>query len=101
MADKFHIRGIPSSVADIVIMICLDYRMRRAKGTLPEDYYIEKVIQNALQACEPAIADAILEDISLRRGYWCSPINYLISKNAFYERKRAVVRGIAIGLNLI
>ena len=101
MADKLHIKGVPPTVAEIVTLICQDYRMRRAKDALPADYGFTSVIQSALGVCETGIADAILEDICLRRGYWCSPINYLISKNAYYERKRAVVRSIAIGLHLI
>ena len=101
MADKLHIKGIPPTVADIVTLICQDYRMRKAKGSLPDDYRFTEIIQNALEVCETGIAEAIFEDICLRRGYWCSPINYLISKNAYYDRKKAVVRSIAIGLHLI
>lgn len=101
MSNKLHIKGITPTVAEIVTLICQDYKTRKSKGDLPEDYGFEQIIQSSLGACESAIAEAILEDICLRRGYWCSPINYLISKGAYYERKRAVVRSIAIGLHLI
>lgn len=101
MSARLHVTGVPVEVGEIVTLLCQDYRIRSKKHTLPEDYAFAAIITEALSGCGEGIREVIFDDICERRGYWCSPINYMISKSAYYIRKKEVIRKIAKSLHLI
>lgn len=102
-------RDIPDSVADIVKAICADYDRREkdiAKGSIKCETkklykYLNGIIDMALEEIEIGIRRSILDDISGKRGYDRSAINYSLSKNAYYRRKRKLIYDIAKSLKLL
>ncbi len=103
----YYGRDMPESVVAVVYALCGDYERRRKilrgrprDGTRAVCERINRVIDEALETVEPAMRRELLEDMARGRGYSRSPLCCMISKNAYYDRRRAVVRAIAEGLGI-
>jgi hypothetical protein len=98
---------IPRTVVDIVKSICADYDRRAiAMQTAAEEIVntykaMNDAIDHAMQDIEPAIRRTMLEDIYTGRGYGYSPASAIMTKNAYYSRKRKAVHDIAVNLMLL
>lgn len=100
---------VPSGVARMVNAICADYYRRDREirdGNIKEGVarrYVEfnVAIDNALCDIEEGIRFEILRDISENRGYLKSSVQSIISKNGYYNRRRKLVRDVALALDLI
>ncbi len=100
---------IPTSVVDIVKMVCADYdrRERMIKystitGAVLEKYVeLNAIIDKALEDIEIGIRRDMLEDIQQGRGYEFSAASPFLAKNTYYQRKRKLIHDIARGLSLI
>lgn len=100
---------LPHSVYMIVKCICTDYDRRCValkKGQISDSVREEMerlngVVDTSLTLVEEGIRREMLYDIILGRGYDSSPASAIISKNAFYLRKRQIVQNIAETLSLI
>ena len=100
---------IPTSVVDIVKIICADYdrRERMIKhstitGNVLEKYIeLNSIIDRALEDIEPAVRRDMLEDIYTGHGYAYSSASKFFAKNTYYQRKRKLIHDIARGLSFI
>lgn len=101
MSNKMHVSGVPAKVTEVVVLLCQDYKARIQKREAPEGYTVGNIIEEALLVCEVGIRKEMFDDICMLRGYWCSPINYMIGKDQYYARKRKVIKNIATALHLI
>ena len=62
---------------------------------------INKAINNALEEIEVGLRKIIINDIIENRGYSKSGAQIVISKNAYYRRRRKLIYDIAVLLSLI
>ena len=100
---------IPTSVVDIVKMVCADYdrRERMIKystitgAVLAKYVELNAIIDKALEDIEIGIRRDMLEDIQQGRGYEFSAASPFLAKNTYYQRKRKLIHDIARGLSLI
>ena len=100
---------IPQSIVAVVNAICADYE-RREKAIrystitgVVLDKYVElnAIVDRALEDIEPGVRKEILRDISEGRGYYKSGMQIILSKNAYYRRRRKLVHDIAKDLALL
>lgn len=98
---------IPRTVVEIVKSICADYDRRAiamenaAEDTVKTYKRLNESIDQAMTDIEPAIRRTMLEDIYTGRGYGYSPASAIMTKNAYYSRKRKAVHDIAVNLMLL
>jgi len=101
---------IPASVVNIVIALCADFPRRKKCLTLnsnvPETVKMRykefnNAITDSLQEIEVGLQKIIINDIVDNRGYSKSGAQIVISKNAYYRRRRKLIYDIAVLLNLI
>ncbi len=100
---------IPASVVVVVNAICADYdRRERAikykaiTGEVLERYIeLNNAVDKALTEVETGLRQTLLQDISAGRGYTRSPAQCVVSKNAYYRRRRKLIHDIAIDLSLL
>lgn len=97
---------IPGTVVQIVKTMCADYDRRaviiRSAAQAHEDYKnINGAIDRGLTCAEEPVRRFLLEDIGSGRGYWYSPASALLSKNAYYARKKQIIHDIAVELRLL
>lgn len=105
----YFVPEIPDSVARMVRTICADYERRERAikysnitGTVLARYIeLNAAIDGALQVIEVGIRDDIFRDIASGRGYTRSCAQCLVSKNAYYRRRRKLIYDIARRLALI
>ena len=99
---------IPTSVVGVVYAVCTDYYRREREmkyGVVSGDVLskyaeLNTVVERALLSVESEFREDLLSDIAERRGYERSRTAVLISKNAYYRRRRQVIYEIAAGLRL-
>ena len=99
---------IPTSVVGVVYAVCTDYYRREREmkfgvvsGEVLSKYTeLNTVVERALLSVESEFREDLLLDIAERRGYERSRAAVLISKNAYYRRRRQVIYEIAAGLRL-
>ena len=99
---------IPSSVVGVVCAICADYARRESamkhgvvSGEVLDRYAeLNQIIECALMCIEAELREDLLVDIAEKRGFERSRANLLLSKNAYYRRRRRVIFEIAMGLRL-
>ena len=99
---------LPTSVVVVVYAICADYDRREREmkfgvvsGDVLERYAeINRTIESALLCVESDLREDLLSDIAEKRGFERSRISPLLSKNAYYRRRRRVIYEIAAGLKL-
>lgn len=99
---------LPGSVVDIVESICADYKRRERltesdcdERVLCTCKKLNEVIDKSLLEIEEPIREDILMDIAEGRGYERSAAQYLISKRAYYQRRRKLIYNIAYALSLM
>ena len=101
--------NIPASVVYLVNAICADYERRQraikystVTGAVLERYIqLNSVIDQALSEVEVSLRADLLQDITAGRGYTKSSAQYLVSKNAYYRRRRKLIHDIATELSLL
>ena len=101
--------AVPHTVFLMVKSICGDYERRRlilrrgeASPEVAEELQrLIDVIDEALTIVEDGIRMEMLRDIIYCRGYDSSMASPLLSKNAYYNRKRRIVHDVAIALHLM
>ena len=99
---------LPTSVVVVVYAICADYDRREREmkfgivsGDVLERYAeLNRTIESALLCVESDLREDLLSDIAKKRGFERSRISPLLSKNAYYRRRRRVIYEIAAGLKL-
>ena len=99
---------LPTSVVVVVYAICADYDRREREmkfgivsGDVLEHYAeLNRTIESALLCVESDLREDLLSDIAKKRGFERSRISPLLSKNAYYRRRRRVIYEIAAGLKL-
>ena len=111
MKKKIYQRhDIPESVVNVVIALCADFPRRNKCLTLnrnvtetaKERYrQFNNAITDALQGIEVGLQKIIFNDIVDNRGYGRSGAQIVISKNAYYRRRRKLIYDIAVLLDLI
>ena len=110
MKTKIYLKWeIPTNIVLIVKSICADYERRakvialaKADGAVIEKYKeLNDAIDKALEDVEPGIRKSLLKDFVEHLGYDRSGATFILSKNAYYRRKRKMIRDIAHYLNLI
>ena len=108
--QRIYIRyDVPLSVVLMVNAICGDYKRRaleiernRMPSTVLENYArLNGIVDKALEDIEEGFRREMLRDISEGRGYGKSGIQIILSKNAYYRRRRKLVYDIAKDLLLI
>ena len=97
---------IPGTVVDIVKTMCADYDRRavliQSSTEASEQYaHINAAIDRGLLCVEESLRRFFLDDISIGRGYCFSPSSVIISKSAYYNRKRQAIHDIAVELRLL
>ncbi len=100
---------VPLSVVLVVNAICGDYKRRaleiernRLSVAILENYTrLNSVVDKALSDIEEGFRREMLRDICEGRGYGKSGIQVILSKNAYYRRRRKLVHDIAKDLSLI
>ena len=100
---------MPSSVVNIVIAHCADFSRRDktiALNAAPTEVLqiyreLNQVIDNALEDIEIGLRKIIISDITENRGYYKSGAQIVISKNAYYRRRRKLIHDVAVGMRLI
>lgn len=100
---------IPTSVVEMVKAICLDYNRRERAikyGTITGEVLDKYIMLNAsvdkaLEEIEVGIRKEILDDIGNKRGFQFSAISQMLSKNAYYRRRRKIIYDIAKELSLL
>jgi hypothetical protein len=105
----FQQYDIPTSVVNIVIALCGDYPRRKkslqsnaAPVDILESYKnLNVAIDKALEDIEVGLRGIIISDITEYRGYNKSGAQVVISKNAYYRRRRKLIHDIAVGMRLI
>lgn len=105
----YFVYNIPSNVVNIVKAVCADYERRqravesnKANGEVREEYIrLNTIIDEALSDVEIGLRDFFLRDFRDNHGYERSEATFLLSKNAYYRRKRKLIHDVAQALNLI
>lgn len=107
---------LPRTVVDVVRAVCADYPRRAAVmknlerkecreiyelAALQTCRKLNRIVDEALEPIEEVLRKIVLEDICEKRGYEHSPAMVMISKNAYYMRKRKFLYDIAERLSLI
>lgn len=100
---------IPTSVVEMVKAVCLDYNRRERAikyGTITGEVLDKYIMLNAsvdkaLEEIEVGIRKEILDDIGNKRGFQFSAASMLISKDAYYRRRRKLIYDIAKELALL
>lgn len=100
---------IPTGVVEIVKSVCGDYdRRERAikfsnvTGTVLTRYVeLNNAVDKAFSDIEVGLRKDMLSDIGNRRGFQFSAVSTLISKNAYYRRRRKIIYDIAKELALL
>lgn len=100
---------IPTVVVEIVKSVCVDYdRRERAikfsnvTGAVLTRYIeLNNAVDKALAAIEVGLRKDMLSDINKKRGFQFSAASTLISKNAYYRRRRKLIYDIAKELALL
>lgn len=103
---RFERWEIPGTVVAIVKTMCADYDRRaiviQSAQEANADYVrINGAIDRGLSCSEEPVRRFLLEDIGSGRGYWYSPASALLSKNAYYARKKQIIHDIAVELRLL
>ena len=106
---QFYKYELPAGVVKVVRAQCADYERKElaiCDGTLAVDVRnsyiaVNTAIRTALADIEEACRNGFLVDIAENRGYDRSRTNWLLSHNAYYNRKRKAIYEIAKGLFLI
>lgn len=99
---------VPSSVVNVVKSIIVDYKRREGaiksgaiSGTVLERYIeLNTAIDKALSDIENGIRTYMIEDIITGVGYERSLVQPLLSKDAYYRRRRKLIYDIAVELAL-
>lgn len=108
-AKLYYRFEVPYSVVLMVRAVCADY-YRRAKlarrtdigeAVLKTCSDLNVIVDLALEQIEPGIREDILYDIAQGRGYSRSCAQLVISKNAYYRRRRKLIHDIAKSLLLL
>lgn len=100
---------IPTSVVRMVAAICADYERRdkviRYSSTtgavLDRNVELNAAVDSALDEVEVGVRNDILHDISEGIGYNRSAVACMMSKDAYYRRRRKLVHDIAVNLALL
>lgn len=100
---------IPSGVVSVVNALLADYERRERAikysnitgATLARYVELNSVIDRALDDIEAGLRSDILRDIADGRGYTRSPAQCVVSKNAYYRRRRKLIHDVAKGLSLL
>ena len=100
---------LPSSVVNVVKCIIIDYNRREGAikhsaitGAVLERYIeLNSAIDKGLSDIETGIRTYMLEDIIHGVGYERSQVQPLMSKNAYYRRRRKLIYDIAVELSLL
>jgi hypothetical protein len=100
---------IPTSVVELVKAVCSDYNRRERAikfgsitGEVLDRYiFLNTAIDKALECIEAGIRKDMLSDISKKRGFQFSAASMLISKDAYYRRRRKLIYDIAKELALL
>ena len=100
---------LPSSVVNVVKCIIIDYNRREGaikhsviSGAVLERYIeLNSAIDKGLSEIETGIRTYMLEDIIQGVGYERSLVQPLLSKNAYYRRRRKLIYDIAVELSLL
>lgn len=84
---------LPRDINLTVALLCREYI--KSKGNK------NAIIGVAIADIEEGCRGEILKDIAFRRGYNKSQINWMLCEDAYYNRKRTVIRNIANKFNLV
>lgn len=106
---QFYKYELPSGVVKVVRAQCADYKRKEIaikQGGIEEEImqvYIttNEAIKRALGEIEEPCRDSFLSDIAENRGYDKSQSQWMLSRNAYYARKRKAIYDIAKFLLLI
>ncbi|MBO5480611.1 MAG: hypothetical protein J6A63_05455 [Clostridia bacterium] len=106
---QFYRYELPTGVVKVVRAQCADYERKKIalrSGSLSPEVRKEyeetnEAIGSALADIEEGCRDEFLVDIAKNRGWHKSKINWLLSQNAYYNRKWKAVYEIARRLHLI
>ena len=110
MARKrmFFDHELPVSVVRLVSAICGDYERREreiarngSERVRARCLAYNTVIDSALSDMEVGVRRELVSDIAAWRGYSRSGLKVVLSKNAYYRRRRKLIYDIACGLSLI
>lgn len=100
--------NIPASVVCVVTAIIADYYRREreikhdATGSVLARYVeLNSAVDRALSEVEAGIRADVLADIAEGKGYERSRAQFLVSKNAYYRRRRKLIHDIAVDLCLL
>lgn len=105
---------IPTSIVSIVKAICADYDRRERvisrtacnPDKVSSDPVIDRlselnaIVDEALVEIEEELRRIMLDDILTGRGYEFSQATTIVSRGAYYRRKRKLIYDIAKGLRL-
>ncbi len=98
---------IPYTVVNIVRSVCADYDRRAiamqscACDVIDQYRALNDAVDRGLSDLEVGIRKIMLDDICSGRGYGYSPVSAIMTKNAYYHRKRKAIHDIAEQLKLI
>ena len=106
---QFYKYELPTGVVKVVRAQCADYERKKIAiggGSLSPE--VRKAYEETNEAINVALADIeegcrneFLVDIAENKGWHKSQINWLLSQNAYYNRKWKAVYQIAKGLHLV
>ena len=100
---------VPPGVVNVVKSIIIDYQRREGaikhsaiSGAVLARYIeLNAAIDKALSEIETGIRTYMLDDIVKGIGYERSLVQPLLSKNAYYRRRRKLIYDIAVELALL
>ncbi len=100
---------VPSGVARMVTAICADYERREqliryssvTGPVLDRSVELNAAIERALDEVDAGVREDLLHDIAYGIGYNRSAAACVMSKNAYYRRRRKLVHDIAVNLALL
>lgn len=100
---------IPPGVVQMVISICADYDRREREikfstvtgAVLSRHVELNSAVDRALDPVEPSLRENMLHDVAMGVGYNRSMASGVLSKNAYYRRRRKLVHDIAVNLSLV
>lgn len=106
---QFFQYKLPSSVVNVVKCIIIDYERREGaikhsaiSGAVLARYIeLNGAIEKALSEIEAGIRTYMIDDIIHGIGYERSLVQPLLSKNAYYRRRRKLIYDIAVELALL
>lgn len=106
---QFYRYELPQGVIKVVRAQCADYARKAlaiheghiAAETLQSYIHTNEAIDKALSEIEEGCRADFLIDIADNRGYDRSQIQFFMSHNAYYNRKRKAIYEIALYLLLI